>query len=104
MTEAMSRREFIERAAIAGVGLAALSEGAGFAAEAPEKATVVMAWRAKAVREGNPEAAVVREMVDSAVMKLAGKDSPAAAWAEYVKPTDTVEALARAWATVILAE
>lgn len=89
MSHEVTRREFLEQAAVLGAGVAALGRttpGMG----APAGTQVVQATRAEATTTGQPNAAVVKEMVDAAVRRLSGKRNRADAWATFVQPDDIV--------------
>ena len=90
MTDRLDRREFIGRTAAVGIGIAALGEGAALGQDAGAKSKVVTATRDNACADMEPHAAVVKEMVDAVVMKLAGKATPAEGWAQFVRPDDIV--------------
>jgi len=89
----MKRRTFLRRSSLglAGAGLAAAFGGrASGEAEAPATRLVKVDHAGATDETGAGHAAVVKRMVDRAVKELSGKDSLAAAWAEYVKPDDVV--------------
>jgi hypothetical protein len=89
-----TRRDFLRGTAAgalgASLGLNALETT--FAAEPGEaRTTVVLIRDEAAVGTGNkPNAEVVESMLDKAVCRLAGKDTPAEAWKTYLRPDDTV--------------
>jgi hypothetical protein len=99
----VTRRDFIKGAALGTLGVALYGKGdrspawAGtgraaipFAAENPES-TVVLIRNEKAIGAGDKiDAAIVQEMVDTAVKEFAGAADPAKAWAKYIKPEDTM--------------
>ena len=87
---AMRRREFIERTLAAGVAAAALGQGRLPAEEAKPKSLVVKAVRDDATKDKKINAAVVREMVHTAVCRLAGKQKPEEAWPVYIRKDDVV--------------
>jgi uncharacterized protein (DUF362 family) len=108
----MNRREFIEKAAVVGAAVAVLGAGCSKAkpaatgepgqssksvAQAPSPASapqsggtrVARVKNPTAVKDGQPQAEAVQQLVNSAVEKLSGKTGPDA-WKEYLKPTDVV--------------
>ena len=97
----VTRRDFIKGAAMGTLGMALYGKGrpvfagakAGavpFAAENPQSA-VVLIRNEKAIGAGDKvEAAVVREMIDTAVKQFSGEADAAKAWAKYVRADDTV--------------
>lgn len=87
--EPVSRRSFLGTTMAAGAGLVALGAGEVSAAEAP-RSRVVRARRQKATVDLQPNQPVVTEAVHAAVMGLSGKSTPAAAWAEFLRPDDVV--------------
>lgn len=90
MSHDITRREFVGRAIAAGAGAAALGVGPAEVAAQTAKPRVIGTTRAAATKDMEPNAAVVKAMVDDVVMKLSGKPTPAEAWAMYVKPHDVV--------------
>lgn len=96
-----SRRDFIKGAAIGTLGmalpnrikpiLAGTREGVvPFAAENPQS-VVVLIRNEKAIGAGDKvDAAVVQEMIDTAVKQFSGEADAAKAWAKYVHADDTV--------------
>ena len=84
------RREFLGTTVAAGVGMVALSRAPLFAEAPAGKSVVVQATRDKAVTDKKIDAAVVKEMVNAVVCKLAGKAKPEEAWATFVKKDDVV--------------
>ena len=101
VTGAFTRRDFIKGAAIGTLGMALYGKGnpvfagAGqdavpFAAENPQS-VVVLIRDEKAIGAGDKvDAAVVQEMIDSAVKQFSGEADAAKAWAKYVHADDTV--------------
>jgi uncharacterized protein (DUF362 family) len=89
MGSKVDRRQFIGQTAAAGVGAAVLGKRA-FAQGGGDKAIVVKAVRAGAVKDDKPDPKVAREMVHAVVMKLSGTSSPEAAWKTYIKSDDVV--------------
>jgi len=96
-----TRRDFIRGAAVGTLGLALQSrvrpvpggtrEGViPFAAENPQS-IVVLIRNEKAIGAGGKvDAAVVQEMIDTAVKQFSGEADAAKAWAKYVNAGDTV--------------
>ena len=99
----ITRRDFLKRGA-AGVTLAAaatmpaLAEVASGEVGSSSRSTVVLV-RDPAVfapdRAVDPE--IVTRMLDMAVCELTGKTDPAAAWAQFIKPEDTVGVKSNTW-------
>jgi len=100
--ESITRRDFLRGAAFGALGAAlygkdgktfARTEGSRavpFAAEAP-LSTVVLIRNERAVGEGDRvNAAIVQEMVDTALAEFTGEKDSAKAWARFIKPEDTV--------------
>jgi len=95
----ITRRDFLKRGA-AGVtlaGAAATFPSIAYGDE-PARATVVLV-RDPAVlgtdRAVNPEA--VNRLLDMGVCELTGKPDPASAWAQFIKPEDTVGVKSNTW-------
>jgi len=95
----ITRRDFLKRGA-AGVtlaGVAATFPSIAYGDE-PARATVVLV-RDPAVlgtdRAVNPEA--VNRLLDMGVCELTGKPDPASAWAQFIKPDDTVGVKSNTW-------
>jgi len=100
--ESITRRDFLRGAAFGALGAALYgkdgkmfartkgSRAAPFAAEAP-LSTVVLIRNERAVGEGDRvNAAIVQEMVDTALAEFTGEKDSAKAWARFIKPEDTV--------------
>lgn len=97
----VTRRDFIKGAAMGTLGMALYGKGgpvfaganAGavpFAAENPQS-VVVLIRNEKAIGAGDKvDAAVVQEMIDTAVKQFSGEADAAKAWAKYVRTDDTV--------------
>lgn len=83
------RRDFLRTGAAATAAVLA-SESALRAAPAGPAVVIVRDKTQKSIVENNVDAAIVQKLVDEAVMKLAGKDDIAKAWAAYVSPKDKV--------------
>ncbi len=99
--EGLTRREFIERAAKAGLGIAGASAfglplfGGDAAVAAPAvkkggKPVVVVAKDAGIWKSGKLDRDAVRELVFKAVRELSGEKSNEAAWSEYFDKDDRV--------------
>ena len=96
-----TRRDFIKGAAMGTLGVALYGKGkpvfgrAGqgavpLVAEDPQS-VVVLIRNEKAIGAGDKvDAAVVQEMIDTAVMQLSGEADAAKAWAKYVHADDSV--------------
>ena len=96
-----TRRDFIKGAAMGTLGMALYGRGkpvlagakAGnvpFAAENPQS-VVVLIRNEKAIGAGDKvDAAVVQEMIDTAVKQFSGEADAVKAWAKYVRADDTV--------------
>jgi|WetSurMetagenome_2_1015567.scaffolds.fasta_scaffold14686_4 hypothetical protein len=111
--EGVSRREFVQRAALAAAGAALASTGAvaqgnpgkpaappppASAAERPARAKVVLVRDKAAVgADGAVNAAVVGRMLDDAVCALTGAGKPADAWARYFGPKDVAGIKTNVW-------
>jgi len=100
--ESITRRDFLRGAAFGALGAAlygkdgktfARTEGSRavpFAAEAP-LSTVVLIRNERAVGEGDRvNAAIVQEMVDTALAQFTGEKDSAKAWTRFIKAEDTV--------------
>jgi hypothetical protein len=99
--DSLSRRDFIKGAAMGTLGMALYGKGrpvfAGaeerplpFAAE-NQQSVVVLIRNEKAVGTGDKaDAAVVEEMIDTAIKEFSGEADAAGAWAKYVRADDTV--------------
>ena len=97
----VTRRDFIKGAAVGTLGMALYGKGkplfaganAGavpFAAENPQS-VVVLIRNEKAIGAADKvDAAVVQEMIDTAVKQFSGEADAAKAWAKYVRADDTV--------------
>jgi hypothetical protein len=97
----VTRRDFIKGAAMGTLGMALYGKGrpvfagpkagaAPFAAENPQS-VVVLVRNEKAIGAGDKvDAAVVQEMIDTAVKQFSGEADAAKAWAKYVRADDTV--------------
>ncbi|HPD17587.1 MAG TPA: DUF362 domain-containing protein [Planctomycetota bacterium] len=83
------RRDFLRTSASA---TAAVLAGHSLLRAAPAGPAVVIVRdkTQKSIVGDNVDAAIVQKLVDEAVMKLAGKDDIAKAWATYVSPKDKV--------------
>jgi len=100
-TGTFTRRDFIKGAAMGTLGMAlcgkgkAVFAGAGedavpFAAETPQS-VVVLIRDERAIGAGDKvDAAVVQEMIDTAVQQFSGEADAVRAWARYVHAGDTV--------------
>jgi len=100
-TGTFTRRDFIKGTAMGTLGMALYGKGrpifggpnegaASFAAENPQS-VVVLVRNEKAIGVGDKvDAAVVQEMIDTAVMKFSGEADAAKAWAKYVRADDSV--------------
>jgi len=85
----IDRRDFLGTVAAAGVGLAALKGAVSVAQD--QKSRVIRCRRKDAVDDSDTvNAAVVRQMVDQAVAKLAGVGSAQTAWKNLFGPQDVV--------------
>ncbi len=87
--EKLTRKEFLQRAAAAGLAASAWGQLAGGPATAAEGVTVVLVSSPRAIRAGGPDQAVVKAMVDKAVATLTGKPV-LAAWKSLFRPSDVV--------------
>jgi hypothetical protein len=97
----VTRRDFIRGAALGALGIAVYGKGESllakirpgavpFAAQNPES-TVVLIRNEKAIGAGDKiDAAVVQEMIDTALKQFSGESDAAKAWAKYVRADDTV--------------
>lgn len=97
----VTRRDFLKGAAMGTLGMALYGKGgtalAGgkapavpFAADNPQS-VVVLVRNEKAIGAGDKvDAAVVQEMVDTALKAFSGEADAAKAWAKYVRSEDTV--------------
>jgi uncharacterized protein (DUF362 family) len=85
----VNRRDFLARSAVAATALAA-GRGLVRAAEAKPMVVVVRDKSQSSIDRFTPNAEVVQRLVDQAVMRLAGKDDVAKAWATFVSPKDKV--------------
>ncbi len=97
----VTRRDFIKGAAMGALGIALYGkEKQLFAASGGQfepvaagnpQSTVVLIRNEKAVGAGDRiDAAVVREMIDTALAEFSGEKDAAKAWARFIKPDDTV--------------
>lgn len=90
----MERREFIALTGACAAGLAVAGMGSRLYADEPpliqKKAKVVdyrnPAWKNKK----GPDAAVIRSMIEEGLKAFTGKSTAAAAWKEFVSPTEIV--------------
>lgn len=87
----MSRRELVQRSALATgtLILPGWAEGLG-AEEAPKAKVVVVTTRAVLNAEQPVPQALIDSMVEKGVTTLAGKSDPIQAWTTFVRPTDSV--------------
>jgi hypothetical protein len=99
----VTRRDFIKGAAMGTLGMALYGKGGrtpawagtgssitSFTAENPES-TVVLIRNEKVIGAGDKiDAAVVQEMIDTALNTFAGTADAARAWPKFIKPEDTV--------------
>jgi len=84
----LSRRDAIKALGMIGGGLLV---GTGAWANAADKSAIVAkAHRPGILAGGSPDPEAVRSAVDAAVAKAAGTASPADAWAQMFRPSDTV--------------
>lgn len=95
MSERTSRRDFLKQAAAAGVGAACASLIPGAAGAQQPKSRVVVIKNTAALADGDSPGgsvnkAIVRNMVDQAVAKVAGVSTAKEGWASLFKPTDVV--------------
>lgn len=86
--EQLTRKEFLRRAAAAGLAGAGLGRRT-WAAPAPVLTPVVLATSSRAVKDGQVVAEVAAALVHRAVGALVGK-SGAAAWKQLFRPRDVV--------------
>jgi len=107
-TKMITRREFIRRTSLAAVGGAVFltkPEWAAWNTEAPaeaaqeaKKSKVVLIRNKDVLDErGRPVAAVVQEMLDTAVKELTGKPDAVASWKTLIKPNDIVGIKSNVW-------
>lgn len=100
----ITRRQFIKETTAAAIGGTLLlgTPAAAFSTGKESKTAKVVLVRNKDVLdvEGQPKAAVVREMLDSAVMELTGKKTAADAWGAIIKPTDIVGIKTNVWSPI----
>jgi hypothetical protein len=98
---AFTRRDFIKGAAMGTLGMALYGKGkpvfAGakadavpFTAENPESVVVLIRNERAIGAADKVDAAVVQEMIDTAVKQFSGEADAAKAWAKYVRADDTV--------------
>jgi Domain of unknown function (DUF362) len=97
----VTRRDFIKGAAMGTLGMALYGKGgrglagekagvAPFAAENPQSIAVLIR-NEKAIGAGDKvDAAVVQEMIDTALKQFSGEADAAKAWSKYVRADDTV--------------
>lgn len=97
----VTRRDFIKGAALGALGIvlygkerelfAASSGGAVPSAAENAQSTVVLIRNEKAIGAGDKvDPAVVREMIDTALVEFSGEKDAAKVWSRFVKPDDTV--------------
>jgi uncharacterized protein (DUF362 family) len=84
----MDRRDFLRTGAVATA--TALASRHLAAAPAGPTVTIVRDKTKKVIDGSTVDAAIAQKLVDQAVMKLAGKDDVAKAWAAFVGPKDKV--------------
>ena len=87
--EKLTRKEFLQQAASAGLAASALGRLGLTPAAGAEGVTVALVTSPLAIKEGVPAAEVVTAMVNKAVATLTGKPV-LAAWKSIFKPTDVV--------------
>ncbi len=86
----MERRTFLRASSLGLAGAAVLGSGMAHGADA-EKSRLVRTRHANATDEmGKGDPAIVREMVDRAVMEFSGEKTLAAAWSKYFSKNDVV--------------
>lgn len=85
----LTRKEFLQRAATAGLAASTLGRWAVGSAAAADGVTVALATSPRALKDGVPAAEVVTAMVNKAVATLTGKPV-LAAWKSIFKPADVV--------------
>jgi len=85
----VGRRDFLLTSAAATAAVLASDNLARAAGDGPT-VVIVRDKARKAITGNNVDAAVVQKLVDQVVMKLAGKDDIAKAWAAFVGPKDKV--------------
>ena len=100
-TESITRRRFLKGAIGAGVAVGAwssvsseseaqLSQPSPDGESEEQLVAVVEATSDKAWKEDALDEQIVSEMMDRAIMKLAGRDSPKESWKDFVLPDDIV--------------
>jgi len=101
LARTVTRRDFIKGAAMGTLGMALYGKSgaafggpknpaASFAAENPQSVAVLIR-NEKAIGAGDKvDAAVVQDMVDTALKAFSGEADAAKAWAKYVRAEDTV--------------
>lgn len=90
-TRLVTRRDFLSRAAGAGVGTAVLATGAWAATSPGENSKVVLVRHASVCRaDDSLDVEILGRMLDDAVSTFFGVDDPAAAWKRVVTSRDTV--------------
>lgn len=85
----VNRRQFLATGAAAATAAALGGRLLGAAPTGP-MVVVVRDKTEKSIDQFKVDAAIVQRLVDQAVMRLAGKDDVAKAWATYVQPKDKV--------------
>ncbi len=86
-----SRREFVSRSALAAGALLLPAGASALAAGETPRAKVVVVTTKEALGPGHaPPLTLIEKMVEKGVTTLAGRSDPMQAWAEFVRPTDTV--------------
>ena len=109
----LTRRDFLRGVSIAAATVAAtglpaavsraadVAPAAAAASAAEKRARVVLIRDAAAVNaDGTVNADVVAHMLDEAVAKLLGVNTAQAAWAQLLKPTDTVGIKSNVWTPI----
>jgi hypothetical protein len=99
LKDGMTRRDFIRRAAYAAVGTAVGTEAlAGQQSKLEKRARVVLVRDVRAVSaDGELNAPVIQEMVDTAVSQLLEVGDPAECWKRLVAPSDLVGIKTNVW-------
>jgi len=88
----LTRRQFIIRGSSAAVGAAVGVKHLSAAEKKPaDKSRIVLVRSESALgATARPSPEVVQKMLDAALVRFSGESNPKAAWAKYIKPSDTV--------------
>lgn len=93
MEKTITRRDFLRQTTVVAVGAAV-----GVNIEPEKKSKVVLIRDENALKADNTfDGKIIRDMLDRAVMALAGKDDPVAAFKTFIKPDDIVGIKSNVW-------